>query len=73
MDTTPYGLLRRFQSQPSDAEAWHQLIEIYRPWLLGWLRNEAIPLSDAEDIVQDVLVVLFNQLPNFRHNGNAGA
>lgn len=73
MDSTPLGLLARFESQPCDADAWQELLNIYRPWLLAWLHKESIQPTDADDIVQDVLVVLYQQLPNFRHNGKTGA
>ena len=73
MHTTPQSLLERFQLEPHDAKAWQELIDIYRPWLLGWLRAESIQVSDAEDIVQDVLMVLYDELPNFQHSGHQGA
>ncbi len=73
MYTTPQDLLEKFQIEPHDPDAWQELIDIYRPWLLGWLRAESIQMTDAEDIVQDVLLVLYDELPNFRHNGHLGA
>ncbi len=73
MESTPRGLLERFRLQPADSDAWQELVEIYRPWLLSWLQAERLQETDAEDVLQDVLIVLYRQLPGFRHNGNTGA
>jgi RNA polymerase sigma-70 factor (ECF subfamily) len=49
------------------------LTEIYRPWLLGWLVRHGLHEADAEDVVQEILVVVLRELPFFQHNHRAGA
>lgn len=73
MNTTPASLLDRFRLQPADAGAWQRLVDIYQPWLRGWMRSEAIQQADADDIVQEVLAVLYREMPRYEHNGRPGA
>ena len=49
------------------------MVDIYRPWLLGWLVQQGLPRADAEDLVQDIMVVILKELPYFRHNQRPGA
>jgi RNA polymerase sigma-70 factor (ECF subfamily) len=72
MQATPVSILERLR-QSEDAAAWQQLVEIYQPWLRGWLRAHLLQTADVDDLVQDVLVVVLRELPNFRHNGRTGA
>ena len=72
METTSLSLLNRL-SEGSDADSWGILTDLYGPWLRGWLRKNGLQPSDADDVVQDVLVVLARELPGFRHSGRPGA
>jgi RNA polymerase sigma-70 factor (ECF subfamily) len=72
METTSLSLLER-ACQNSDAEAWRVLADIYTPWLRRWCRKSGLQESDVDDVVQDVLVVVARELPNFRHNRRVGA
>jgi RNA polymerase sigma-70 factor (ECF subfamily) len=57
-----------------DAAAWRRFQAIYEPWLRGWLARRAdLQPADAEDVLQDVLVVVSQELPRFVHNGRPGA
>src|SRR5690242_4848766 len=71
MDKTSLTLLEALQRE--DQESWHLLIEIYRPFLLGILRGHGTPNQDIDDLIQDVLVVLVRELPQFQHSGRPGA
>lgn len=73
MESTPRSLLEKIRTQPDDQLAWERLLNIYRPWILGWLVRQSMSHQDAEDILQDVMVYLHKQLPHFCHNGNTGA
>lgn len=72
MRETSVSLLERARD-PADRDAWNRLVELYAPLLGGWLRRHGAPRPDIDDLVQDVLVVLMRRLPEFRHNGRAGA
>src|SRR5581483_8600497 len=66
MHTTSASLLERLR-QPSDADAWGRLVRLYTPLLLYWARRLGLQYPDAADLVQDVLVVLVQKLPEFHY------
>jgi RNA polymerase sigma-70 factor (ECF subfamily) len=72
MIVTSRSLLERLQDR-GDAWAWQRLLTAYEPWLRGWLSRAALQPADADDVLQDVLVVVSQKLPEFVHNGRAGA
>jgi RNA polymerase sigma-70 factor (ECF subfamily) len=72
MAETPVSLLERLRSRP-DAVSWRRLVDLYTPLVRNWLRRQAVPRDDAEDLVQDVLAVLVRELPAFEHSGRRGA
>jgi mRNA-degrading endonuclease RelE of RelBE toxin-antitoxin system len=51
-------------------EKWRVL---YTPFIRGWLHRCAAPSQDADDLVQEVLVVLTRKLPEFRHAQRPGS
>lgn len=53
--------------------AWSELVELYRPLVYGWLRRHEVAHHDAEELTQDVLSVVFQELPSFSHSGRTGA
>ena len=57
----------------SDAESWDRLVELYSPLLRGWINRYDMQPADADDLIQDVLMVLMRELPSFRHNQKRGA
>lgn len=59
--------------QSGDSETWDRLVALYRPLLLVWLRKYDVQTSDAEDLVQEVLMAVSKDLPTFDHNGRPGA
>jgi RNA polymerase sigma-70 factor (ECF subfamily) len=72
MAETSVSLLDRLR-QSADAAAWQRLVEVYTPLLHGWLRQQAVLPEDADDLVQDVLGVVWRELPRFKHNRRPGA
>ena len=54
-------------------QAWSRLVEMYRPLVYGWLRRHDVAHHDAEELTQDVLSVVFQELPTFSHSGRTGA
>ena len=70
---TSLSLLDRVCNQP-DAEAWNRLVEVYTPVLHAWLRRyEALSGADVDDLVQDVLLTLSKEMPQFRPSQERGA
>lgn len=72
MSITSMTLLDRLQ-KAGDSETWDRLVKIYSPLLNAWLRKYDVQSSDADDLVQDVLLAVSKELPTFRHNGRPGA
>src|SRR5438105_2006111 len=67
MDPTPVSLLERLR-QPTDQAAWERFVDLYAPLLYTWTRRLDVPAADAADLVQDVLTVLVEKLPEFRYD-----
>jgi RNA polymerase sigma factor (sigma-70 family) len=72
MTQTPISLLERLRLRPDD-ESWRRLVDLYSPLLHDWLRRYSVAGADADDLVQEVLVVLLRELPEFRHDLRRGA
>jgi RNA polymerase sigma-70 factor (ECF subfamily) len=72
MTVTSTTLLERLRDG-ADGDAWKRLVDVYRPWMLGWLRRQGLADADAEDVSQDILVVVVRELPFFHHNQRPGA
>jgi RNA polymerase sigma-70 factor (ECF subfamily) len=72
MDRTSLSLLDRVCVQ-KDNRAWRDLEAVYAPLLQGWLRRYQVQAADADDLTQDVLLVVSRELPSFQHNGRSGA
>lgn len=64
MSHTSITLLDRLKRQPDDA-AWSTLVEIYEPLIRGWLARWRVFGSEADDLVQDVLMVVLRRLGSF--------
>jgi RNA polymerase sigma-70 factor (ECF subfamily) len=69
---TSLSLLERARTRADNA-AWERLVQVYRPWILGWLCRHGLPHSDAEDLTQEILLVVMRELPHFQHNERPGA
>ena len=71
MNETRQSLL--FRAQPGEADAWKDLMDLYRPLIIGWLNRQGVPAADLEDLSQEVLLSVVKQLPSFQHSGHRGA
>jgi RNA polymerase sigma-70 factor, ECF subfamily len=71
MDVTHQSLLVR--AQAGDEGAWQNLTDLYRPLIGGWLRYQAVPAGEVDDLVQDILLSVVQKLSSFRHSGRRGA
>ncbi|MBM4072665.1 MAG: sigma-70 family RNA polymerase sigma factor [Planctomycetes bacterium] len=72
MPDTPVSLLERLRLQP-DALAWQRLVDLYTPLIRGWLARHGLQASDADDLTQEVLRIVVQELPSFRHDLRTGA
>ncbi len=61
----PRSLLDRLADGP-DSPAWAEFNRVYTPLLRAWLRPHVLQPADADDVVQDVLLVVADKLPGFR-------
>jgi RNA polymerase sigma-70 factor (ECF subfamily) len=71
MNETRQSLLLR--AQTGEEHAWQDLLDLYRPLILGWLNRQGVPAGDLEDLSQEVLLSVVKHLPGFQHSGQRGA
>lgn len=71
MEATRPSLLIR--AQAGDEGAWEDLCQLYRPLIVGWLRRQAVPAGEVDDLVQEILLAVVRGLPSFSHSGHRGA
>ncbi len=69
---TSLSLLERLRNSPDDAD-WSRLIEAYSPLVRAWVLRSGVQPADADDLVQEVLLVVHRELPKFQHNQRTGA
>jgi RNA polymerase sigma-70 factor (ECF subfamily) len=65
VDTTSASLLERLRSAGPGAADWRRLHDLYLPLIRAWLTQAGLS-ADADDLSQEVLVVLVRELPGFR-------
>ena len=71
MNETSLSLLSRLRTPDSDV--WNQLAELYSPLLRLWLRKYDVQNSDADDLLQEVLLAVSKDVSRFQHGGQPGA
>jgi RNA polymerase sigma-70 factor (ECF subfamily) len=65
MNTTSLGLLDRLRHAKPDADDWRRLHDVYLPLIRHWLSRLPSLQDELDDLTQEVLVVLFRELPAF--------
>jgi RNA polymerase sigma-70 factor (ECF subfamily) len=65
---TSVSLLGRLAGAPTDDD-WRRLLELYQPLLRTWMARAGVPESDADDLAQDVLVVVIRRISAFEWRG----
>src|SRR5205807_2790097 len=65
MNTTSLRLLDRLKHAKPDASEWRRLRDIYLPMIRHWLSRFPHLHHEVDDLTQEVLVVLFRELPAF--------
>jgi RNA polymerase sigma-70 factor, ECF subfamily len=51
--------------QPDAVQAWARFVELYAPLIHTWARRTGLQDADADDLVQEVFVLLREKLPEF--------
>src|SRR4051812_9892180 len=64
MIETSLTLLGRLQRQPHGA-AWGRVGGNYEPLIARWLARSQLQIADRENLVQDVLKIVVQKLPEF--------
>jgi RNA polymerase sigma-70 factor (ECF subfamily) len=64
---TPASLLERLR-QPAQDQAWARFVELYTPLLFHWAHRWVLQPQDAADLVQEMLVHLYQKLPEFTYD-----
>ena len=65
---TSVSLLDRLAGAPTDDD-WRRLHDLYQPLLRAWMARMAVPPFDGDDLVQDVLLVVFRKIGGFEWRG----
>lgn len=65
---TSVSLLGRLAGAPTDDD-WRRLYDLYQPLLRAWMARAGVTGSDVDDLVQDVLLVIFREIAGFEWRG----
>jgi RNA polymerase sigma-70 factor (ECF subfamily) len=65
VNLTSESLLDRLKHARPDAADWHRLQDIYLPMIRSWLARVPGAGDEADDLAQEVLVVVIRELPRF--------
>jgi RNA polymerase sigma-70 factor (ECF subfamily) len=65
MNTTSVSLLDRLKAAQPDASDWQRLQGIYLPLISRWLSRVPGIGDEADDLAQEVFVVMVRELPRF--------
>jgi RNA polymerase sigma-70 factor, ECF subfamily len=66
VDSTSVTLLARVRRR-DDQAAWQRFVALYAPLLFRWSQRAGLTDADAADLVQDVLLTLLVELPQFEY------
>ena len=65
MQATSFSLLDRLKTARADDSDWNRLQGIYLSLIITWLRRVPGLRDEADDLAQEVLVVLVREIPRF--------
>ncbi len=68
MTDTSISLLNNLRTSPQE-ECWEKLTQIYSPLIRMWTSKYRVQDSDAEDLVQEVLLAVSKDIRGFEHRG----
>jgi RNA polymerase sigma-70 factor, ECF subfamily len=65
VNLTPVSLLDRLKVAKPDAAEWRRLQDIYQPLIHNWLARVPALGDEANDLAQEVFMVVIRELPRF--------
>src|SRR5712691_9131156 len=65
---TSVSLLERLAGKPTDDD-WRRLLDLYQPLLRAWMARAGVSVSDTDDLIQEVLLVVFREVGGFERRG----
>jgi RNA polymerase sigma-70 factor (ECF subfamily) len=65
---TSIAMLAKLRQDPTDQAAWSEFVRRYGPWIYRWCRQWHLPEADAQDVTQNVLLVLAKQMRTFDYD-----
>lgn len=65
--STSVSLLARLR-RVDDVAAWERFVLIYTPLLFHWAKRTGLTDAQAEDLVQDIFVILIQRMPTFDYD-----
>lgn len=71
MDPTTLSLLERLRGSEA-GPAWDRFVDLYTPLLYLWATRMGLQGEDAEDLVQEVFLLLLGKLPQFQPDMGGG-
>jgi RNA polymerase sigma-70 factor (ECF subfamily) len=60
-------------ADPADEAAWREFLEIYRPVIYRTVLRHGLQESDADDVVQQILMAIVEAVGRWQHSGHAGS
>jgi RNA polymerase sigma factor (sigma-70 family) len=55
-----------------DEHAWDEFVDFYRPYVYRVIQNLGANAADCEDIVQEVMLIAWQKLPDFEYDSSKG-
>ncbi len=68
-NSTSESLLFRLR-ESDNSEAWSRFSELYTPLIFFWARKNGLDAHDSSDLVQEVMTLVFQKLPEFQYDPN---
>ena len=68
---TRQSLLMRLRDSHDDA-SWEEFVSTYRNYILSVINNLNVSHHDSEDLLQSILLKLWNKLPDFEYDPGKG-
>src|SRR5207245_9361297 len=69
--STSSSLLER--AKAGDADSWRRLTHLYTPLLLWWCRRQGLRDQDAENVAQEVFLMVFAKVAGFTKRHQRGS
>jgi RNA polymerase sigma-70 factor (ECF subfamily) len=69
---TRQSLLEKLQVAGSK-DGWEEFYETYSPMILNFAKREGLSASEAEDVLQETIISVYKQMPEFTYNPQQGS